>query len=262
MPTLSRPHCELYYEETGEGPAIVFAHGAGGNHLSWWQQVPVFRERYRCVSFDHRGWGRSAEQPGGDGPNAFTPDLIALLDELEIEKAALVAQSMGGWTCLGAAVRHPDRVAALVMADTLGGLTNGEIGPIVAKARERMQEAGLAALAYDPNLRERNPALAYLYDEVMALNPPRDPALLAALGRVAPSAEEAAALQMPVLWVVGSNDPIMPPEAIRLVHRLVPGSSYFEQPATGHSVYFERAGQFNLVLSQFLAEAGWGEGAF
>ena len=60
MPTLSRPHCELYYEETGEGPAIVFAHGAGGNHLSWWQQVPVFRERYRCVSFDHRGWGRSA----------------------------------------------------------------------------------------------------------------------------------------------------------------------------------------------------------
>ena len=262
MPTLSRPHCDLYYEETGDGPAIVFAHGAGGNHLSWWQQVPVFRDRYRCVSFDHRGWGRSAEQPGGEGPNAFTPDLIALLDELEIEKAALVAQSMGGWTCLGAAVRHPERVAALVMADTLGGLTNDEIGPIVAKARERMQEAGLAALAYDPNLRERNPALAYLYDEVMALNPPRDPALLSALGRIAPTADEVAALQIPVLWVVGSNDPIMPPEAIRLAHELLPGSSYFELPATGHSVYFERAEQFNLTLSQFLAESGWGEGVF
>lgn len=260
MPRLSRPNCELYYEDVGEGPAIVFAHGAGGNHLSWWQQVPVFRGGYRCVSFDHRGWGQSIEQPGGDGPNAFTPDLIALLDELQIERAALVAQSMGGWTCLRAAVEHPDRVAALVMADTLGGLTTDEIAPIVAKARERMREAGLAALAYDPNLRERHPALAYLYDEVMALNPPRDPALLTTLNRAAPAAADVAALVLPVLWVVGSNDPIMPPEAVRLAHQLVPGSAYFEQPATGHSVYFERAEQFNLVLGQFLAGAGWGPG--
>ena len=262
MPVLPLPDCELYYEETGEGPAIVFAHGAGGNHLSWWQQVPVFRQSYHCITFDHRGFGRSVQTEGGEGPNAFTADLIALLDELGIERAALVAQSMGGWTCLGAAARHPERVAALVMADTLGGLTNDEIAPIVAKARERMQEAGLGALAYDSNLRERNPALAFLYDEVMALNPPRDPALLSALGRVAPSADEVAALPMPVLWVVGSNDPIMPPEAIRLAHALVPDSSYFEVPATGHSVYFERAEQFNLQLSAFLVEAGWGEGAF
>ena len=262
MPRLSRPQCELYYEETGEGPAIVFAHGAGGNHLSWWQQVPVFRSAYRCVSFDHRGWGQSIEAPGGPGPNGFADDLIALLDELGIERAALVAQSMGGWTCLAAAVQHPERVAALVMADTLGGLGNDEIGPIVAAAREKLQQAGLASLAYHPNLRERRPDLAYLYDEVFALNPPRDPALLGALARVAPDAEAVAALPMPVLWVVGSEDAIMPAEAIRLAHALVPGSSYFEVPSTGHSVYFERPEQFNLQLSAFLVEAGWGEGAF
>ena len=42
MPTLERPNCDIYYEETGNGPAIIFAHGAGGNHLSWWQQIPLF----------------------------------------------------------------------------------------------------------------------------------------------------------------------------------------------------------------------------
>ena len=41
---------KLYYEVHGEGPAVVFAHGGGGNHLSWWQQVPAFSEHYKCIT--------------------------------------------------------------------------------------------------------------------------------------------------------------------------------------------------------------------
>lgn len=262
MPTLSRPSCELYYEVQGEGPAIVFAHGAGGNHLSWWQQVPVFSSAYRCVAYDHRGWGRSVEEAGGPGPKAFVDDLIALLDELEIASAAVVAQSMGGWSALGAALRAPERVSALVMADTLGGLATEQIEAITAPARERIGREGLGNLAYDPGLRERDPALAFLYDEIMALNPPRDPALLGLLRGLAPDTEAVASLSIPLLWVVGATDPLMPPEAIRLAHELVPGSEYFEVPATGHSVYFERAAEFNARLDRFLVDAGWGESVF
>src|SRR3990172_6186112 len=57
----------LYYQSYGTGPALVFAHGAGGNHLSWWQQVPFFAARYRCVVFDQRAFGRSADAAGGAG---------------------------------------------------------------------------------------------------------------------------------------------------------------------------------------------------
>src|SRR5262249_49374764 len=49
----------------GPDPALLFLHGAGGNHLSWWQQVPVFSEEYRCVTLDQRGFGRSPDVPGG-----------------------------------------------------------------------------------------------------------------------------------------------------------------------------------------------------
>ena len=262
MPTLKRPHCDLYYEVQGDGPAIVFAHGAGGNHLSWWQQIPIFAGAYRCVAYDHRGWGRSAEEPGGPGPGLFVDDLIALLDQLEIERAALVAQSMGGWSALGTALQAPDRVAALVMADTLGGLTTERIAPISAQARTRIEREGLATLAYDAGLRDRDPALAFLYDEIMALNPPRDPALLGRLRENPPDPDAVAALPMPVLWVVGGNDPIMPPEAVREAQALVAGSEYFEVPATGHSVYFERAVEFNMQLNRFLVDAGWGESVF
>ena len=258
MPTLSRPHCELYYEVSGEGPTIVFAHGAGGNHLSWWQQVPVFNTAYRCVVFDHRGWGRSIESAGGPGPDAFVDDLLVLLDALEIDRAALIAQSMGGRTCLGVSLRAPERVSALVMADTTGGFLTEAMRPAYEQARTRLRQEGLASLAYHAGLPEREPALAFLYDEIMALNPPRDPGMMNAINRVVPDPEDVAALQMPLLWVVGSDDALVPAAVIRAAHAHVAGSEYFEVPEAGHSVYFERAAEFNARVKQFLSDCGWG----
>lgn len=131
MPFVTSGDAQIYYEthgpKPGEAPAIVFAHGAGGNHLSWWQQVPHFRRTHTCVVFDHRGYGQSVEPAGGPGGAAFAGDLTAILDHLGIERATLAAQSMGGWTCLAFALRHPARVERLLMSDTHGGLTSPEI---------------------------------------------------------------------------------------------------------------------------------------
>src|SRR5262245_20733114 len=96
MPKAQINGITLYYEVHGQGSAVDFTHGAGGNHLSWWQQVPVLARQYRCITFDHRGFGQSLDAPNGSGSQAFVEDLKALLDLLEIERAALVAQSMGG----------------------------------------------------------------------------------------------------------------------------------------------------------------------
>src|SRR5439155_21296035 len=101
----------LYYEDTGGvGPTILFLHGAGGNHLSWWQQVPVFADEYRCVTVDQRGFGQSPDVPGGPGPAALGTDAVALLDHLGISRAAIITQSMGGLAAVGAAMRAPERL--------------------------------------------------------------------------------------------------------------------------------------------------------
>ncbi len=64
---LDRPDCRVYFETEGSGPALIFAHGLGGNYMSWWQQVPHFRDRYTCVTFSHRGFAPSlfGLAPGG-----------------------------------------------------------------------------------------------------------------------------------------------------------------------------------------------------
>ena len=119
---LKRPDCSIYYEVAGSGPPLVFAHGLGGNHLSWWQQVAHFSPRYTCVTFAHRGFAPSSAVPGATAPDAYADDLAALIGELELKDVRLVAQSMGGWTCIEYALRAPANVKALVMASTSGTL--------------------------------------------------------------------------------------------------------------------------------------------
>jgi len=84
------PGARIHYDTYGDGPWLVFAHGAGGNRLSWWQQVPWFARRFRCVVYDQPGWGASTRDGGAD-PARFAADLTALLDHLGIERAALAA---------------------------------------------------------------------------------------------------------------------------------------------------------------------------
>ena len=122
MPRAEVNGVEIYYESHGEGPPVVFAHGRAGSHLSWWRQVPAFRDQYRCITFDARGWGTSTSQPGVNRRDAFGEDLNQLLDYLEVPQVYLVSQSMGGLTCMDFALGHPERCLGLVLGDTTGGV--------------------------------------------------------------------------------------------------------------------------------------------
>ena len=103
MPFMEHGNFRLYYEDSGGNkPAMLFLHGAGGNHLSWWQQVPVFAADYRCITVDQRSFGQSPDVPNGPGCAALASDALALLDHLRLERVAVVAQSMGGWAAVGA----------------------------------------------------------------------------------------------------------------------------------------------------------------
>lgn len=250
---------DLYYHVTGKGPALVFAHGAGGNHQSWWQQIPFFSQRYKCITFDHRAFGRSVDQPDGPGRRAFAEDLRLLLDRLDIETFALVAQSMGGRTAVGFAMRNPDRVRALVFAGTTGGAVNDEIR--AAQRAHRQTPAGEGTLlqrAISARLKQERPDLAYLYRSINRLNPPRPKDFLAPIpGYSGSSAKALAELGIPILFLVGEDDAITPASIIKMTHDQVPGSQYDIVAGAGHSAYFEQADAFNQRVDQFLQHAGW-----
>jgi 3-oxoadipate enol-lactonase len=248
----------MYYETSGSGSPLVFAHGAGGNHLSWWQQLPHFARTYRCIAFDHRAFGRSLDTDGA-GRRAFAEDVLQLLDRLGIGQTALVAQSMGGRTAVGFAVRNPGRVRALVLAGTTGGAVSDEVRARQDEHRQSpLGRLSLARRAVSPRLRRERPDLAHLYRLLGKLNPPRPRDFLAPIpGFRGSSAGALAALHIPILFLVGEEDAITPPEIVRLAHQQVPGSQFDVIAGAGHSAYFERAEAFNERVQRFLEEAGW-----
>ena len=245
---------DLHYQSYGVGDAIVFAHGAGGNLLSWWQQIPFFSQWYRCVAFDHRGFGHSYDLPGGPGANAFVDDLRGLLDHLAIQSAHLVAQSMGGRTMLGFAVAHPHRVKSLVMADTVGGMQVPEVlerQRIWSETHAPGGEIGFRAVS--PLFVQRNPNLANLYLQVSRTNPPRhSPPGGMPTG---PSAADLANLNVPTLFFVGEDDQLSPPSVIEAGARAIPGARLLKVPEAGHSVYFEKPDIFNFEVLRFIETA-------
>ena len=127
MPFVDLGHSNIYYEIEGSGPALLFAHGAGGNHLSWWQQVPEFADRYTCIVFDHPLFGQSTWASDVDDSIHYGDVANGLLDYLGIDRVGFIAQSMGGWTALGLVERAPEKLAALVLASTHGGISSPAI---------------------------------------------------------------------------------------------------------------------------------------
>ena len=215
MPFASRGGARLYYEIHGEGPPAVFAHGAGGNTLIWWQQVRHFAASHRVVLFDHRGFGRSSCASADFDARHFPDDLLAILDAAKIDRAAIVGQSMGGFTALRFAVRHPGRLRALVLAGTAGGADT----PLVQEDRQRI----MARMAATPRLERvlaqdflrREPERSELYAQISALNcAETTEAALRTLWNDPVSLPQLSALQLPVLLLAGTQDWFFRPQTL------------------------------------------------
>jgi 3-oxoadipate enol-lactonase len=251
----------LYYEVAGAGEAVVLCHGLGGNHAIWFQQVPVLAHSFRVVTWDQRGFGRSTNLAGQAGPETAVTDLAALLDHLGIDQAHLVGQSMGGWAALGFALAHPERVRSLTLADSIAGIFTPRI--------ELHFDAYIAALRDGPppdalpldrhpalgdELARQDPARAFLYRQLGSLTEPPPAKMVEWLRRTAWPHDALRALDLPVLFIVGSADPIFPPTLIREAAGLIRRARIVEIPGSGHSPYFEQPTVWNQVVLDFLRE--------
>jgi len=256
MPFAKINGIELYYETHGSGPALVFAHGGGGSHLSWWQQVPAFASHYTVMTFDHRSFGQSRDVSNGPGANAFVDDLTALLDHLGIQKAVVAGQSMGGWTVCGFATAHPERTNALILCDTTGGVETTAATKSHANIRERSQGnlKQILTNAYAKNFPEREPALCFLYQQISTLNTHVAPNLVPTLFGLKHDVKPIVERRIPTLLIVGEEDVLTPPQAMESITEQIPHARFVKIPQAGHSAYFEHPEEFNRVVREFLRE--------
>ena len=246
---------ELHYESAGTGPAVVLCHGVGGNHMSWWQQAPVFSRRYRCITLDQRGFGESHLPPEAAGAEAFADDVAALLEHLGESSAFLVGQSMGGRTVLNFARRHGERLRAMVFSATLANIRTEALDRMRQEVRASLPEDRLEA-ALASRVWEERPQMGYLFQLIRSRNPARPKKFLWRDNATGARPEEIAGITTPALFIVGEEDRIAPPHAVEEAYRLFPNARLVRVPRAGHSVYFEQPEAFNEAVLKFLEEQG------
>lgn len=261
---LERPGCRIHFEVMGHGPAIVFAHGLGGNHMSWWQQMAYFAPHWTCVSFAHRGFAPSSPIAGGPDPADYADDLAALVAHLDLPDVRVVAQSMGGWTAVEYALRRPPGLKGIVLAATTGSVDaqrirepeRSQLGPWAAEGARLRPELAARGIhqAGGARMAAEQPALHLLYREIDEMNAALDKeglrGRMMAMRTRAP--EELARVACPILFIANAEDIVMPPFAATAIAAVVPGAQVAHIPQAGHSGYFERPAVFNQLVEGFL----------
>jgi len=247
----------IYFEMSGSGDAVVFSHGLGGNHASWFQQVGPFSERFRVITWDQRGFGNSTRRTSAVGPEPAAADLEALLDHLQIDRAHIVGQSMGGWTSMAFTLAHRDRVRSLVLTDTLAGVFDEDIQTATMEAfpRALTRPEGLEAWhpALGPRTCAERPDLAMLYLAITSFgDKPNDGEMLAMLANTRLDLDEVKGVGVPTLAVAGEDDLLCPPAAVERVGAHLGGTFHLIEGA-GHSPYFETPEVWNRLVLEWLS---------
>jgi pimeloyl-ACP methyl ester carboxylesterase len=251
MPYASVDQTRIYYEAEGEGPALVLVHGSGGNHAIWWQQVPYFAQRYRTITVDLRGFGNS--DAIADGPDArdFPRDVLGVLDDLKIEKAALLGQSIGALACLRLGVDQPQRVAGVVLAHSAGNMDHDELRAATAKDRAEAEKLSILDRLMSKNFQQRSPELTWLFQKLGTFNHANQQSIRN-LGDKGPTPEAVKRSGLRVAFLAGENDRVISTATLRKAQSLLPGSTLLEVPAGPHSMYWENPAVFNCVVDGFL----------
>jgi 3-oxoadipate enol-lactonase len=252
----------LHWEDTGgDGPPVLLIMGLGMNATGWWRTVPVLAEAgLRVISFDNRGVGRSDRLPGPYTVAEMADDAVSVLDAAGVETAHVYGISLGGMIAQEVALRHPDRVRALVLgATTAGGDEHVPASDeVVAFVRLRAQMTAEHAvwasvpinyatrtrleggdrIAEDIERRLRFPVEAEYYS-----------AQLAAANEHAAQVGE---IRAPTLVVHGGEDVLIPPANGQRLVRLIPGAKLSLWPAAAH-LYFTDEPEIDRHIAAWLS---------
>lgn len=262
MPFVTSRGRGIYYERHGQGPAVLFLHGAGSNAATWWQQLPAFAARHTCLTMDIRCFGRSPAPVQEFALQLFVDDALAVLEREGLARAAVVGQSLGGMVGLRLALQQPARVAALVACDSTLAIDHPQLLACVAQRLGDRQAASVEQRSLGRWFLQHHPERAALYAQINRFNPsalsiaPQDwHAAVAALMEPAQllPLSQLSRLDCPTLLLAGSDDPLVPTEALRDIAARVPRSECAVVPQAGHSAYFEQAEAFNRLVLDFLA---------
>ncbi|MDE0457102.1 MAG: alpha/beta hydrolase [Chromatiales bacterium] len=275
MPTLTTDDgVRLAFEETGSGAPVVFVHEFAGDLRSWEPQVRHLSRRYRCITWNARGFPPSdvPDDTGAYSQERARDDVLAVLDALDIERAHVVGLSMGGFATLHFGLAHPGRARSLVVAGVGYGAEPDQRERFRSEAditarilRTEGMAAWAAAYSLGPTrvqFQNKDPRGWREFADMLAEHSAAGSAhTQQGVQKERPSVFDLAdgmkELTVPTLIVTGDEDwPCLVPSVF--MKRTIPSAGLLVVPNTGHTVNLEEPAAFNAALADFFAQVDAG----
>lgn len=263
------------FDTGGEGAPVVLVHGLGSTSAFWQKQLTGGRlDDLRLIAVDLPGWGDSGQPDGSYTPSFYAAHLLGLLDALELERAVFVGHSMGGQAVLSLALDHPGRVERLVLSapagiETFTSQEGAAIRGFWTEERLRDRPEDAARASYGLVFGRWDEDVERLLQARMALEgSPRIDGLIRAVQRSVggmldePVRHRLPELRVPVLYVYGSQDRMIPavalhpglnPESVAAdAASAIPDLQVVRLEGAGHTPHHDQPEAFDAALRGFV----------
>jgi 3-oxoadipate enol-lactonase len=246
MPFARNAGVKLHWESVGEGPAVLLIAGQGMTLDAWWATIPVLARSFRVIAFDNRDTGRSSRLPFPYSVAQMARDAVAVLDAAGAQRAHVYGISLGSLVAQEVALRHPDRVQALVLgASSAGGFAAYKPSPssfaqtfLVRAGAMGPEEAQWAAVPYTyaEKTRQSHPERILADIAHRVTSPPEPLAYLHQATAVAAhdAYERLNRMAAPTLVVHGEQDVFVPPANALVLAERIPGAKLRLWPDAAH----------------------------
>lgn len=250
----------IAYEDTGQGFPLVLVHGHPFDRSMWRDQVRGFSAHYRVITFDLRGYGETTVIPGKTFLEDFARDIAELLDYLSVTEIILGGLSLGGQIVLEFYRLFPQRVRALILADTFAQLDTDQGRRARYDLAERLIKDGMHVYADEvlpkmiaPRTIAAQPEVAaHVLSMMRGTSPEGAAAALRGRSERQDYTSLLPEIVAPTLIVVGSEDVFTPVGDAKFMHERIPNSRMTVIEGTGHMPNLERPAEFNRVVGEFL----------
>jgi 3-oxoadipate enol-lactonase len=262
----------IHYDAFGrrDGVPLVMIQGLGTDSRGWALQRLAFGRRFRCITIDNRGVGRTGPAPEPYSLERMADDVIAVLDAEHIERAHIMGASMGGVVSQIIGVLHPERTRSLVLACTACRHHQWR-RELLQEWADAVEAGGMSALGDEalqwlvgPRLRRRFGIWLNLIARVVLQQPPEP--FVAQVRAILDAPDELrlelASVRVPVLVITGSQDALTPVGDAEELAELVPRARLEVISGAAHGLMAEAPNAFNEAVLRFLAEVDETEAAF
>ncbi len=259
MPFVNLGDATLHYREAGSGSEVVLLLHAFPLHSGMWApQLQALGTRFRVIAPDYRGLGQSQPSPAATTMELVAGDVLALLRQLGVRRAAVVGLSMGGYAALELYRRAPDLFRGLALCDTKATPDTEEAKATREKFAQSAVAKGLDWVANDfaPKLLrpQADPAVFAQVKELIRQGTPEGVAAAQRGMATRPdSVPTLARITCPTLVMVGEEDQLTPFAEAQRMANTVKGARMVRVPAAGHLSNLENAGAYDAALMAFCA---------